>query len=111
MHLYIVPYLQQNIQEEIYPGATPFSRSKGFWVFSSKHRCVQPPHLKSFQKQQCKCLKETLLDGVVIESAIVVVVFPFCSHDHLTGSKVFLVLFYKDREIYFNFFFQLRTFK
>ena len=36
MYLYIVPNLQQNLQKEVHPGATPFSRVKGFRVFSIK---------------------------------------------------------------------------
>ena len=35
-----------------------------------------------------KSLEETLLDGVANESAIV----DFCSHDRLTGSKVFIAI-------------------
>ena len=33
MYLYIVPYLQQNLQKEIHPGVTPFSKTMRFRVF------------------------------------------------------------------------------
>ena len=50
-HLYGSLYLQQNFSEEIHPGATPFSRVKGFRVFPSKHWCLSSlPQQMSFQK-------------------------------------------------------------
>ena len=84
--------------KEICPGVTPFSRAKGFGVFSSELWCLcSIPRQKSFGNS-CKGLEEMLLAGVANKSGIVGFP-PFCSHDRLTGS-VFLLLFYSDRAIY-----------
>ena len=67
MLLYIVPCLQQNLQKEIHPGASPYSMVKGFREFSrSIGACAASWNWS-------KGLEKMLLDGVVIVSAIVVV--------------------------------------
>ena len=91
MHHYVTLYLHQNSQKEIHPGATPFSRVKGFRMFS-----IKPWYLCNLSQQRgyrnCnKNLEETILDGVMNESANVDF-FLFFSGDHLTGDKLFIAI-------------------
>ena len=77
--------------KEIHPGATPFSRVKGFSVSVSFGFCLV--FLSRTASRKCRDgLEETLLDGVLYESAIVEF-FHLCFSDHQTGSNVFVVYF------------------
>ena len=84
-HLYIIP-CQQNLQKEIYPGATPFTRA---WIQNVLQKALVSVQLFSAEEHpeehpetQAKTEK-TLLDGVKKMSSIFFVFSFFYSHGHL----------------------------
>ena len=56
-------------------------------MFPRKHWCLCRISVK--KAYSSKGLDETIFGGVAKESAIV---FPFCSHDHLSGSNYLIAL-------------------
>ena len=68
-----MPCLQYNLQKDIHPGATPFSRSKGFRVFLKALVSMQPFPAEELP-ETVHGLEETLFDRVVNESAMSVLV-------------------------------------
>ena len=91
-HVYNKTYRRKSIQEQLLSQAQRVQS-----VFHSTLVSVQPSPARAYRNSS-KGLEETLLGGVAYESAIVVVVVPFCSCDHLTRSKVFIAI-YKGRAI------------
>ena len=68
----------KSLQQEILPGATPFSRAEYFQVNIS----VSAAFLSKRASRKCsEDLEETHLDGVANESAIVIGFLHFCSRD------------------------------
>ena len=91
-------YLQQNLQKEIYHGALPFLKEKGFRVFSSKHWCCVA-FLSRRASTNSKTSQEDMLFDRVANMSAIVDFFPFSLRDSLT-ERNFLILFYNDRTIH-----------
>ena len=70
LHISIMPCLQQNLQKEIHPGVTPFSREKGSECFPvSIGVCAAFPS-RGASRNSSKGVEETLIDRVASESAL-----------------------------------------